>query len=320
MTKVSIIVPVYNVKNYLAACLDSLVSQHYTDYEIIAVNDGSTDGSLAIIESYQTKYPDLITIVSKENGGLSDARNVGILQSQSPYLCFVDSDDTVDPKYVSLLVETIEKEDSDIAVCDMEYVYDDGRTLFSSGGDFTVTSANEWPELLTVNNSACNKLFKRSLFDDTRFIKGIWYEDLATIPVLMVKAKRVVKVNRVLYHYLQRTSSIIHTQNRKVFDIYIALQSIHDQLNTLNQWTHFKKQVQRLYVKQGVELTNLRIKDYEGDHIEFYAKNHSLIQTHYPGWYWNPWVWNQGIKKWVAFTLFKYRFYRLLQTLYSKKA
>lgn len=94
--QVSVIVPMYNVENYIKECLDSLVNQTLKDMEVIVVNDGSTDGGVEIVESYCKKYPDLIRLVHKENGGLSDARNYGIPYAKGKYIGFLDSDDYVE--------------------------------------------------------------------------------------------------------------------------------------------------------------------------------------------------------------------------------
>ena len=222
---VSIIVPIYNVENYLSKCLDSLVNQTYSNIEILAVNDGSQDGSMQIVEDYQKKFKQLKRL-DKMNGGLSDARNYGIEHALGEYLLFIDSDDYVDATMAEKLVQAALLHNADIAVCDMEYVYDTGERKYSSGGDFKIGTVKEQVELFNINNSACNKLFKRNIFENNRFIKGIWYEDLATIPKCCYEANQIVKVDEVLYFYYQRSNSIIHTENPKVFDIYLALEEL----------------------------------------------------------------------------------------------
>ena len=120
---VSIIVPIYNVEKYLAKCLDSLVTQSYPNVEILAVNDGSLDGSASIAETYQKSYPS-IRLLNKQNGGLSDARNYGIKHARGLLLMFIDSDDYINPTMVEKLVNALETHHADIAVCDMTYIYD----------------------------------------------------------------------------------------------------------------------------------------------------------------------------------------------------
>ena len=128
--KVSVIVPVYNVEKYLRKCLASLVNQDFEDYEIIIVNDGSPDNSQEIIDEYTKKYK-FIRSFTKENGGLSSARNYGIDKARGDYIAFVDSDDYVDVAFLKELYEAITKDGSDIAVCEFSYVYPNGNMVRS---------------------------------------------------------------------------------------------------------------------------------------------------------------------------------------------
>lgn len=319
MPKVSIIVPIYNVEKYLTKCLGSLVKQTLNDIEIICVNDGSTDESQVIVNEYVRQYPQLIKSFIKENGGLSDARNFGLKHATSDYIAFIDSDDYVHLSMIEKLYQSAINKNADISVCDMEYVYEDSSTKFSSGGQFSEWTMHQNPELLTINNSACNKLFKKTLFNDIEFIKGIWYEDLATIPKCLAIANKVVKVDEVLYYYLQRSTSIVHTRNFKVFDIYIAIHSVEEFLESIGLRKKLNEQIRNMYVVQALYLTNLRIKDYEEGYLEFYQRNHDLIKIHYPHWFLNTFIWNQGIKMWIGFLLFKLKMFSLLKRLYKTK-
>ena len=119
MVKVSIIVPVYNVEQYLSKCLESLVNQTLDDLEIIVVNDGSKDDSAQIAQRYAAQYPDKVRYLEKENGGLSDARNFGIDYANGAYLAFVDSDDFVLPTMMEEMYELCQKHDADIAICNL---------------------------------------------------------------------------------------------------------------------------------------------------------------------------------------------------------
>ena len=122
MVKVSVIVPVYNVYDYLGKCLDSLVNQTLKDIEIIVVNDGSPDNSEEIIDIYKKKYK-CIKAYKKENGGLSDARNYGIKRAQGEYIAFIDSDDYVDTQMLEKMYQKAKKDNLDIVVCDVYNVY-----------------------------------------------------------------------------------------------------------------------------------------------------------------------------------------------------
>lgn len=126
-SKVSVIVPVYNVEHYLAKCLDSLVNQSLQNIEIIVVNDGSKDGSGNIIQQYSEKYSDKIKALTKENGGLSDARNFGIDQATGDYLGFVDSDDYVSGTMFEEMLNLAEKNDAEMVICNIQKVDEDGN-------------------------------------------------------------------------------------------------------------------------------------------------------------------------------------------------
>ena len=164
--KLSIIVPVYNVEKYLAQCLDSLVGQTVEDYEIIVVNDGSPDNSQRIIDDYAARYPGLIVPMIKENGGLSSARNLGMNVAKGEFIGFVDSDDWVDETMYERMLEAIERENADIAYCDMDDYYEDGTVVYHDVTNFT--------DPLTVTCSACNKLFRRNFIEDAQFPVGLW--------------------------------------------------------------------------------------------------------------------------------------------------
>lgn len=314
---VSIIVPIYNVEKYLAKCLDSLVTQSYPNVEILAVNDGSLDGSASIVETYQKSYPS-IRLLNKQNGGLSDARNYGIEHARGLLLMFIDSDDYINPTMVEKLVNALETHRADIAVCDMTYVYDNGDEKYSSGGQFIVTDIHQDPTLFKINNSACNKIFKSELFKDNLFVKGIWYEDLATIPKCIYYAEKIVKINEALYYYVQRENSIIHSENKKIFDIYIALEGLIEFIKKNNDYGRFKPVLKQMAIIQGVELTNLRIKEFKQNIQPYFEMNHNRINALFPNWYFDSIVWTSGLKRWVGFTLFYLKQFKLLKTLYKR--
>ena len=115
---VSIVIPVYNVEKYIFSCLKSIAEQSYSDYEVILVNDGSTDRSLAVIDDFTGNYPDMsVAVINQENAGVSAARNRGIAEAKGEFICFVDSDDMLDSEYLALLVAEIVDKNADIAIC-----------------------------------------------------------------------------------------------------------------------------------------------------------------------------------------------------------
>ena len=213
--KLSIIVPVYNTEAYVAKCLDSLIEPDLGGYEIIAVNDGSTDSSGQVVRRYGERYPDLVKVVDTPNGGLSHARNVGIEASEADYLLFIDSDDFVSDHAVCEILQVLEQ-DMDIAVFDFVHVNESGEVTaaFDGSGRTEAFTLEEYPEFLFCPHNAVNKIWKRSLFTEhgIRFAEGLWYEDLATSPKLYPLAQRILPVHQAWYRYLQRQGSI--TNNR----------------------------------------------------------------------------------------------------------
>jgi glycosyltransferase involved in cell wall biosynthesis len=317
--KVSVVIPVYNVEQYLLECLDSVVNQTYHDLEILAVNDGSKDSSKEILDAYALKDP-RITVLDKPNGGLCDARNCGMDHMTGEYVVFIDSDDVIDPDMVGHLLEAAEKTGSDIAVSDMEYFYEDGRTGYSDGGQFTCTNVRETPGLIAINNSACNKLFRSELFRDVRFPKGLWYEDLATIPILLYKAGSVVKVNEALYRYRQRSGSIAHSADRRIFDIYTALDTIRDYVKANGNEPEVLSAIHSLYAVHGLELTTLRIRDFDDKSIrkEYLAENMKRLAASCPDYMKDEKVKKAGWKKKLIFALLNMKKYDMVLKLYDR--
>lgn len=186
--KVSIIIPVYNVEAYLAECLNSAVSQDHEDIEIIAVNDGSTDASLSLLEKFQTRHGNL-TVKSINNQGLSVARNVGLEIATGEYILFLDSDDFIEKNTVSTCLRSFREHQSDIVFFSSNVFFDgmDGGDNKKFRGERALPLQNtafsgrvffsQSVKLRSYLVSACSYMYKRHRFDDLRFYPGILYED-----------------------------------------------------------------------------------------------------------------------------------------------
>lgn len=316
---ISVIVPVYNVEDYLIECLETISNQTYENIEIVAVNDGSTDSSRELLSKYQEKESRLV-IYDKENGGLSDARNYGIERAKGNYIICVDSDDRIHKEMVEKLYEAILEKDAEIAVCDMLYFEENGKTSISSGGTFTCTNAKEYPQLVAINNSACNKMYLKSLFEEVKFPVGLFFEDLATIPVLLYKAKSVVKVNEPYYEYRQRSGSIMHTASKKMFEIYDAIDMIMNYVQEHGNEREVIKAIQSLYIIHGLDLTTLKIKDFEDKGIrkEYLEENMERLEKSYPNYWEDPLFQKASWKKKIIFKLLKNRRFNEVLKLYGK--
>ena len=317
IAKLSVIVPIYNVEKYLDKCLASLVNQTMKEIEIICVNDGSTDHSQDIVEEYQKKFPGKIIGLMKKNGGLADARNYGLAHANGDYVAFIDSDDWVEADMFKVMYQQVVKKQADVVVCDMEYVYESGETKFVPGGEFTETNVSNDPLIITINNSACNKLFKRSLFDDVKFPKGLWYEDLGCVPIVLAKANKIVKVNHVFYNYFQRAGSIMHTPSDKIFDIYRALDLVKSYV--VKNKIPCLDEVNYMFVEHGAKLTTQRIREYQNGREVFLNQNITTLSSKYPKWIKNKYINTYSKKEKVLMYLLYLRQFKLVLWLYDRK-
>ena len=249
--KLSIIIPVYNTEAYLAKCLDSLLDPACRDYEIIAVNDGSTDGSRAVMTDYVRRYPGLIHPVDTPNGGLGHARNTGLAAAKGEWVLFVDSDDYLAPHAVKEILEILDEEPGDpfdITVFDFVHVNEEGSVLASFSGcekedPFTLET---FPEFLFSPMNAVNKLWRRSLFAENgiSFPGRLWFEDLATSPKLYLHAKRIKPVHRAWYCYLQRRGSITNsTAAARNTEMMTVTESVLDYYREHGKWTQYRQQL-----------------------------------------------------------------------------
>lgn len=236
--KLSIIVPVYNVADYLAKCLDSLLAQDLpqNEYEIIVVNDGSTDNSVDIAQQYADKYAN-VTLINQENQGLSGARNTGIKHAKGDYIQFVDSDDYLEENVLGRLIKQVENDDLDVLRFNYENVNDNGDIINpNKDPKHFVDFSNEVVDGLTFLNQrlgpacyAVQFIIKKNLLIDNNIIfkSGIYFEDTEWTPRLLLKAKRVASTSIVVYYYLVREGSITKAVNkdkqRKVLEDKILL-------------------------------------------------------------------------------------------------
>ena len=169
MPKVSIVVAVYNVEKYVSKCIESILKQTFTDFELLLVNDGSKDSSLSILKEYALK-DSRIDIIDKPNGGLSDARNTGMRKAQGKYIYFVDGDDFIEETLVEKCVNKLEETDSDMVMFDIyQYYLETGKKeiIANPFDEDKIYSIFDTPELLTnIKNCAWNKMYKLSLFKD----------------------------------------------------------------------------------------------------------------------------------------------------------
>lgn len=225
MYKISVIIPVYNVENYLKRCLDSIIGQTLKDIEIICINDGSTDSSLQILQEY-AKNDSRIKIINQENKGLSVTRNNGIEIAQGEFIGFVDSDDYISDNFFEELYKSAIKNNADIAVSGIKRVssrYNVDMLVFK-----TEKTAENFKDKIVLCNvpdycHVWNKIYKAPLLKDTqiRFVPDRLYEDIPFTPQILFAAKKIVTVPETYYYYWRGSSSIIKKGGQKSKEDYV---------------------------------------------------------------------------------------------------
>lgn len=213
MPLVSVIVPVYKVEYVVKNCIESILNQIFTDFELILVDDGSPDNSGRICDEY-AKKDDRVIVIHKENGGLSDARNVGMEVATGEYVSFIDSDDYISLDFYETLLETIVDNDSDIVECGVVKFYENEK-FDEYNDDLKVTNydtVDALDGLISENpfkQHVWNKLYKSNIALDIPYAVGKLNEDEFWTYQIFGKAKKVTRINKTMYYYFQRGSSIM---------------------------------------------------------------------------------------------------------------
>lgn len=258
MPNVTVVIPVYNVERYLKKCVDSVLAQTFTDYEIILVDDGSTDNSGILCDEYAASHP-CISVIHQQNKGLGGARNTGIAAAKGDYLLFLDSDDSLHPEALEICWGKAKQYDCDMVLFDLIATYENGsfgaRYTCSPIKENTVLADETLASLLSVS-SACNRLCKRDLFvqTDIRFPNKVWYEDLRTIPKMVPHLHTAYYyAEQPLYYYFQRSDSIMHTPDfdRIVRERIAAVDEIWTYYSTINQLDTYSKELDFLWIFHG---------------------------------------------------------------------
>lgn len=208
----SIIVPVYDVENYLQKCIDSILAQTFTDFELILVDDGSPDNCPALCDAAAAKDA-RIRVLHQKNGGLSAARNAGLDVARGEWIGFVDSDDYIAPEMYETLYKAVQSTGADLALCDYVKV-DETGALCTQTHVAVPQKSLTGRELLqkaywTTVQIACNKLYHRTIFAQLRYPVGKLNEDFFVIPEICLNTQKAVVVPDVLYYYVQRGDSIM---------------------------------------------------------------------------------------------------------------
>ena len=233
MTKkeLTIIVPCFNMDKYLNKCLDSIFSQTYQDFNVIAIDDCSKDSTYDILCSYQNKHKNMEIIKNKKNLGAGRSRNIALSMCKSEYVTFIDGDDYIGSDYYSNFITKMKKSKADIGVCDIYIKYENHEMVdtISTCCDGSLTKYNFIVNGLAA--SPCNKVFRLSLFNDNLFAEDIINEDIPAIITALIKAKKIVYVPNVYYNYIQHSSSVQNSSlSIKKLDIFKSMNILKERI------------------------------------------------------------------------------------------
>lgn len=240
--KLSIIIPVYQVEQTLRRCIDSVLSQSFSDWEMILVDDGSIDESPKICDEYVKNY-DKIHVIHKQNGGLSDARNVGIEHAKGTYITFVDSDDYLGDDTLKKVMRLMEiHPDYDI----LEYpiyehftLMDNEHQLLFDNHEYTDIKEYWHEEKAYTHTYACNKIYRKELFRNVRFPVGKLFEDVYTFPLLLKEAKMVATTAQGMYFYTHNPDGItVNADGKALSDLLEAHLKILPEMPDADYYAH----------------------------------------------------------------------------------
>ena len=255
----TVVIPVYNVEKYLKRCIESILIQEWKNYDILLVDDGSTDNSPQICEDYAKAY-DFISVIHKKNGGLSAARNTGISHAEGEYVYFPDSDDWIEPNTFSDLAEVIESDQYDIISFNQEFVKSEHDIIKSdSKRTKRLTGKEALIDMFSygfITGFATDKIYRKALFtkNNIQFPIGKYYEDLGTNYKLFLSAKKVYATNQKYYHYLiDNTDSITQSWNEKKFsDMFGFYKEVFYSDFVRSQLNKEELQISQLYYVNGL--------------------------------------------------------------------
>ena len=283
MPSVSVIVPIYQVEDYLKRCLETLVNQTLEDIEIILVNDGSTDRSAEIAKEYQEKYRTKIRYVEKENGGLSDARNFGMQYAKGEYVAFLDSDDYVELSTYQDMYMLAKKEKSDLVECDFIWEYPHKQKE-----DIGQIYQGKHEMLEKVRVVAWNKLIKREILEKTKvkFPKGYHYEDVEFTYQLIPHLEIISFLKKPCIHYIQRENSISNSQNERTKEIFDVLEHVLKYYQENQIFETYQEELEYLYTRYALCSSFLRIVKVKDKTIrkQLLDLTFEKLNTKFPNW------------------------------------
>lgn len=312
--KISIIVPVYNVRDYIIRCIDSLINQTFLDFEIIVVNDGCTDDSIELIKK---NYSDSrLKIIKKKNGGVASARNFGVKYAIGDYLLFVDSDDFLEKDALLLLYQEAVKNNHDLVFCDYYKYYNE--TNYSHVPLIEHFDPNNLKSVITGMPGPVCRLIKRKLYlkNNIQFLENHCFEDNAIIPLLGALAKKPAYIKKPLYYYVQREESALNSlkYDKRFEDIFPSLLHLKNKFIEFKLYESCYSELEYIYIEYLLHAANLRFLDYKEGNKNI--KRVALVmQEEFPNFRENKYYQKENIKYKIICNLFYYNQVFLLKLI-----
>lgn len=323
LATVSVIVPVYNVESYLEKCVNSVLNQSFRDWELILVDDGSTDSSGKLCDVLQ-QGDDRVRVIHQENAGLGGARNTGIQAAEGTWLLFVDSDDAIEPHTLEKALETAEETGSELVFFSFASVTEEGLTqeVFHPGlPTHRPLTLADTPRLLLAGPSAWNKLYKASLFLDSgvRFPGRVWYEDIRTTLKLLPKAACCGAMEEVCYRYLLREGSITKNSNAdrngEILEAFEDLLGFYKEQGLFEQYRDELCYLTIFHVYLAASVRVLRI---DSKH-RLLGAFREYLRREFPAYRENPYLKELGRNRRLIFALLEKKLYFLVALLFKLK-
>ena len=314
--KISIIVPIYNVENYLEKCLNSLVKQTLKDIEIIAVNNNSTDNSEQIAKEYTKKYKNIV-LLNESNQGLGSARNCGLKACSGEYVMFFDSDDYADLDMCEKLYNFAIKKNADIVCFALKYIYPDKESIMSYNSEKVVSR-----EYILNTGSAASKMYKRSFLESINFEfeRDLWSEDAAIIPSLCLYTDNIYYLKDCYYNYVQRKNSITNQTkfNYKIFDTFTSIKLLKKRFEENDKLDEYKDELEYIFITNillNIPLKSFRYKESKPKLKEM----NKYMKNNYPKWYKNKYFKELSFKQKLYCYLFYNNCLTTVKLLYNVK-
>lgn len=324
MPKVTVIVPVYNVEAYVGKCVDSILKQSFSDFELILVNDGSTDSGGAICDGYAEKDK-RVRVIHQKNAGLGGARNTGIEDARGEYILFVDSDDSIEPQTLETAVAKADRLQADILAFSFRSMDENGNTL----SVFKENLPKEKPlspvrdkQVFLSSPSAWNKLYRRELFmkSGVRFPPRVWYEDVRTTFKLFLLAKSIVFTDDICYNYLIRQGSIMQNSNvERNVEIIEALQDLLSYFKEQGKFEEFRNELEFLCIDHILVSASVRVIKIDKK-SPLLGQFRDFLETNFPAFRENPYLYTLSRNRRIVYRLLLKKRYGLVGLIFSVKS